>query len=299
MNSNCQYKGENEQRIIEQGVSAINCARKENRLINLVFGGLAFVFLVLMLVWLPVSTELENIRKYTGIRPAFETVEARIMNSLFKVEYVHDTVGSDTFMTPDDSQSALFAKLMSGHYEFTKVKDAADYDYSKLDLSSNKFKQHSNEYIHPDLKETDMYREAAEEAKTLFEAEMNKRDALAKPLIRNARLITGLLVALYMVIAYFAMKSCKKNGEKHLDYIRGGQITLLPAVMTGRKLFRSRNGNKMSIEVRTEDGQNLDIKVCQIQYDRYKAGEKVCVIIYPDQDSENRLYDLVWNGMVE
>ena len=296
MDSNYQYT---EQEIIERGVTAINRAKKEKRITSLLILGLVFILLSGLAVWLPTTFELEEIRGYRGSRPTFESVEAKIMNSLFRVQY--GTPDSNDYFTVidgvDPEIASLAMSIASMPKKITQIREAADYDYSSMSFSSTGMYTQSYR-VDPDLKKTDMYKKAAEEAKVLFEAEMDRRDALAQPVIRQRLLIMALIIAAYLGIAYLAVRSCIRNGEKRLDCIRTGKINVTPAITIGRIEYRSRNNHTMNIEVQTEDGQELNIGAVGLQYERFKAGTKCYVIDYPDLEemfSESR--DLVWDEL--
>lgn len=290
-----------EQEIIGQGVTAINRAKKEKRITSLLIFGLVFILLSGMAVWLPTTIELEEIRGYRGSRPTFESVEAKIMNSLFRVQYGSTPdYSNDYFIVigKDDPEIASLAmSIASMPKKITQIREAADYDYSSMSFSSTGMYTQSYS-VDPDLKKMDMYKKAAEEAKVLFEAEMDRRDALAQPVIRQRLLIMALIIAAYLGIAYLAVRSCIRNGEKRLECIRTGKINVTPATMIGRIEYRSRNNHTMNIEVQTEDGQELNISAAGLQYERFKAGTKCYVIDYPDLEemfSEPR--DLVWDEL--
>lgn len=298
MNRSYQYT---EQEIIGQGVTAINRAKKEKRITSLLIFGLVFILLSGMAVWLPTTFELEEIRGYRGSRPTFESVEAKIMNSLFRVQYGSTPdYSNDYFIVigKDDPEIASLAmSIASMPKKITQIREAADYDYSSMSFSSTGMYTQSYS-VDPDLKKMDMYKKAAEEAKVLFEAEMDRRDALAQPVIRQRLLIMALIIAAYLGIAYLAVRSCIRNGEKRLECIRTGKINVTPATMIGRIEYRSRNSHTMNIEVQTEDGQELNISAVGLQYERFKAGTKCYVINYPDLEgmfSEPR--DLVWDEL--
>ena len=288
-----------EQEIIERGVTAINRAKKEKRITSLLILGLVFILLSGLAVWLPTTFELEEIRGYRGSRPTFESVEAKIMNSLFRVQY--GTPDSNDYFTVidgvDPEIASLAMSIASMPKKITQIREAADYDYSSMSFSSTGMYTQSYS-VDSDLKKMDMYKKAAEEAKVLFEAEMDRRDALAQPVIRQRLLIMALIIAAYLGIAYLAVRSCIRNGEKRLDCIRTGKINVTPATMIGRIEYRSRNSHTMNIEVQTEDGQELNISAVGLQYERFKAGTKCYVIDYPDLEemfSESR--DLVWDEL--
>ena len=288
-----------EQEIIERGVTAINRAKKEKRITSLLILGLVFILLSGLAVWLPTTFELEEIRGYRGSRPTFESVEAKIMNSLFRVQY--GTPDSNDYFTVidgvDPEIASLAMSIASMPKKITQIREAADYDYSSMSFSSTGMYTQSYS-VDSDLKKMDMYKKAAEEAKVLFEAEMDRRDALAQPVIRQRLLIMALIIAAYLGIAYLAVRSCIRNGEKRLDCIRTGKINVTPATMIGRIEYRSRNSHTMNIEVQTEDGQELDIRAVGLQYERFKAGTTCYVIDYPDQEEMfSVLRDLVWDEL--
>lgn len=290
-----------EQEIIERGVTAINRAKKEKRITSLLIFGLVFILLSGMVVWLPTTFELEEIRGYRGSRPTFESVEAKIMNSLFRVQYGSTPDYSNdyaiVFNGADPGISSLAMSIASMPKKITQIREAADYDYSFMSFSSTGMYTQSYS-VDPDLKKMDMYKKAAEEAKVLFEAEMDRRDALAQPVIRQRLLIMALIIAAYLGIAYLAVKSCIRNGEKRLDCIRTGKINVTPAIMIGRIEYRSRNNHTMNIEVQTEDGQELNIGAVGLQYERFKAGTKCYVIDYPDlEEMFSKPRDLIWDEL--
>ena len=300
MDRSYQYTGQGEQDMVERCVATINRTRKDKWVINLLLWGIVVVIFGAMLVFLPMIPEIEEIRGYRGSRPTFESVEAKIMNSLFRVQYATSDHSDDyavVFNGADPGISSIVMSIASGPKDITQIKEAADYDYSAMRFSGTGMYTQSY-HVDPDLKKTDMYKKAAEEAKVLFEAEMDRRDALAQPLITKQLLIMALIIAIYLVIAYLILNSCKKNGEKRLELIRLGQISITPAVMTGRREYRSRNSHTMNIEVQTEDGQELNISAVGLQYERFKVGTKCYVIDYPDLEgmfSEPR--DLVWDEL--
>lgn len=292
----CQVPERGEQEIIEQGVAAIWRDKKETWKVSLLLIGFAVLLLAATIVLLPMSSELEEIRGYS-VRPAWESVEGKIMNRLFDVKFIPGEVDPETALSVEDPGMLVFAMAMTGHTEITKRMDAADYDYSALDFTGIKMNNHSMSIINPDLEKTEMYREEAEKAKALFEAEMDRREAAARPLIRARWAAMGLIIAIYIGIAYLVVTTCKKNGEKRLEQVRSGQFSATPAVMTGRDQYRSRYSSRTSIEVTTEDGRELKIKVGGLQYDRFRSGGKCYVIRYPDQDPEVDPSDLVWAGL--
>ncbi len=301
--SNCRYPEQEEQNMIERCVAAISRTRKDRWFINLLLWGIVVVIFGAMLVFLPMIPELDEIRGYRGSRPTFESVEARIMNSLFRVQYGTSDYSNDYFTVIDGVDPEIASLAMSiammPDKEITQIKEAADYDYSAMNFSGTGMYTHSYR-IDPDLKKTNMYKKAAEEAKALFEAEMDRREALAQPVIRQRLLIMGLIIGIYLVIAYLIVNSCRKNGEKRLELIRTGQISITPAVMTGRKEYRSRYSHTMNIVVKAEDGQELDLEVSDLQYEHFQAGQKCYVIHYPDQDAWMwGSPDLVWDGLTD
>lgn len=300
MDRSYQYTGQGEQDMVERSVTAINRAKKEKRITSLLIFGLVFILLSGMVVWLPTTFELEEIRGYRGSRPTFESVEAKIMNSLFRGQYGTPDYSNRYFTVIDEVDpeiASLAMSIASMPKKITQIREAADYDYSAMRFSGTGMYTQSY-HVDPDLKKTDMYKKAAEEAKVLFEAEMDRRDALAQPLITKQLLIMALIIAIYLVIAYLILNSCKKNGEKRLELIRLGQISITPAVMTGRREYRSRNNHTMNIEVQTEDGQELNIGAVGLQYERFKVGTKCYVIDYPDlEEVFSKPRDLVWDEL--
>lgn len=288
----------NEQQIIERGVTAIAKAKKEKWIVNLILIGFCILLFASLISLLPLGFEIEDIRGYKGSRPNFEQAEAKIMNSLFDVDYYP---GDDLIMRTDNPMNDILSMAMHGRKEYKQVREAADYDYTKLTF----IKPTTGYVIAVDidygLKQTEQYKQVAEEARVLFEAELDRREAIVQPMIRkNLAILFGIAMA-WVGISWLFIRHCNKQRDQKFECIRAGKIQVYPGVMIGSAEYRSRNTHDFHIEMQTDSGRKMNIKVYRAQFDLFEAGKKCCAIAYPEMDNADdpEYFDLVWDGLGE
>ena len=289
----------NEQQIIERGVTAIAKAKKEKWIANLLLWGFCILLFASLIALMPMTFEVEEIRGYRGSRPTFEQAEEKIMTSLFTVDYAPEDTA--VFINPETNEIiGTLTTPLWGSKKFKQVREAADYDYTRLTF--NKATGYAlSTWLDTDLKETDQYKKVAEEARALFEAEMDRREAIVQPMIRkNLAILFGIAMA-WVGISWLFIRHCNKQRDQKLECIRAGKIQVYPGVMIGSAEYHSRNTHDFHVEMQTDSGRKMNIKVYRAQFDLFDAGKKCCAITYPEMDNNDdpEYFDLVWDGLGE
>ena len=288
----------NEQQIIERGVTAIAKAKKEKWIVNLILIGFCILLFASLISLLPLGFEIEDVRGYKGSRPTFEQAEAKIMNSLFDVDYYP---GDDLIMSTDNPMNDILSMAMYGRKEYKQVREAADYDYTQLTFNKPTTGYVIAVDIDYGLKQTEQYKQVAEEARALFEAELDRREAIVQPMIwKNLATLLGIAAA-WVGISWLFVRYCNKQRDQKLECVRAGKIQVYPGVMTGSTEYRSRNTHTMHIQMKTNAGREMTIKVYRAQFDLFDAGKKCWAIAYPEMDNADDpdYFDLVWDGLGE
>lgn len=295
-----QYCEEINYTMIESGVNEIYKGKKSNWIMNLLLWGFCIVLFTVMIAVMPVTFELRDVRGYEGSRPTYEDAEAKIINRLFDVKFVLPEIDSDLVHSMEDPSKAAFYYASMGHYEINQVMEPEEFDYTSLDFRKTGGLFNSTpQYIHSDLKKTNMYKEATAKAKELFEAEMDRRESIAQSMIWSELSIVMVIAGIYTGFALLLLRYLEKKKEKHLDQIRSGKARVIPVTMIGRQEYNSRYSHTKHIEVCDDTGKKMTVKVTGLQYNRFESGKACYAITYPEleADTDPEYYDLVWDGL--
>ncbi len=295
-----QYCEEINYTMLESGVSAIYKEKKGGWIGNLLLWGFCILLFTFMIAVMPVTFELEDVTGYEGSRPTYEDAEAKIMNRLFNVCFITPEIDQEWVLSMDDPSMAAFHYASLGHYEITKVMEPEEFDYTSLDFrKTGGLFNSAPQYVHSELKDKDMYKEATEKAKALFEAEMDRRESVARSIIWSKLSIVLVVSGVYTGFALLLMRYLEKKKEQHLDQLGSGKARVIPVTMIGRQEYNSRYSHTKHIEVCDDTGKKMTVKVTGLQYSRFESGKACYAVTYPEleADTDPEYYDLVWDGL--
>lgn len=236
------------------------------------FMSVIIISILIVLIGYAVGLAVAGPYATSAARPEFETYEKYIMSDIYK--------GVD--MTCSRFELAI---------------PPEDFDYESLDLDKIDRQRNImmvNSLYVPNSYNAPGYDKVREEAKELFEKEMDRRTKERDREMLVAALKTTPVVGLLIAGLFLFYDMRIKRYKKALELLDENLVMVSDAKCIGRVVYRSRRGNRTYyLESELPNGERIEIRTTEERYENFKSGSDVLIIKWGDIRGFYDEYDML------